>query len=63
MELLVKVFLLIIFMLIINVRNFTDLYCFERKHSKAWYIISNVVAFLVFFYMIFLWQGGVKLFW
>lgn len=60
MEILLRIFMFILMMLLINTRHFIDIFFFEHRESKAWYIVINMIGIIVFFYMIFIYQGGLR---
>lgn len=60
MEILLRIFMFIIAMFVVNVRHFAEIYFSGHKQSKAYYIIFNVICIITFFYMIFIYQGGLK---
>lgn len=52
-NILLKILMFILMMIIINIRTLIDIFVFERRQSKAWYIIANAVSAIIFFYMLF----------
>lgn len=54
MNIWLRILMFIFTMIIVNTRNFEQIFFFERRESKTYYIIFNTVSAIIFFYMWFI---------
>lgn len=54
MNILLRIFMFIFTMIAVNTRNLHDIFLFERRESKTYYIIFNTISAIIFFYMWFI---------
>lgn len=55
MNIWLRILMFILSMIVINTRHLEDIFLFERRESKTYYIIFNVVGAITFFYCWFIW--------
>lgn len=55
MNIWLRILMFILSMIVINTRHLEDIFLFERRESKTYYIIFNVVGAIIFFYCWFIW--------
>lgn len=54
MSIWLRILMFIFMMVAVNTRHLHDIFLFERRESKTYYIIFNVVCAIIFFYMVFI---------
>lgn len=54
MSIWLRILMFIFTMVAVNTRHLEDIFLFERRESKTYYIIFNAVSAIIFFYMWFI---------
>lgn len=54
MNIWLRILMFIFMMVAVNTRHLEDIFLFERRESKTYYIIFNAVCAITFFYMMFI---------
>lgn len=54
MSIWLRILMFIFTMVAVNTRHLHDIFLFERRESKTYYIIFNAVSAIIFFYMWFI---------
>lgn len=54
MNIWLRILMFIFTMVAVNTRHLEDIFLFERRESKTYYIIFNAVSAIIFFYMWFI---------
>lgn len=54
MNIWLRILMFIFMMVAVNTRHLEDIFLFERRENKTYYIIFNVVCAITYFYMIFI---------
>lgn len=55
MSIWLRILMFVLSMIVVNTRHLEDIFLFERRESKTYYIIFNVVCAITFFYCWFIW--------